>query len=82
MRSSDSTTISDIPKNTNSIYYNNDTTIDNKNQVAPLPINNNIQKFTKDTDNINLPLKSDINTNKLLNPIEISNLTKENANSY
>ncbi len=85
MRSSDSsTTISDIPKNTSSIYYNNDTTINNKNQVAPLPINNNIQKFTKDTSDINLPLKSDFNdkdNTKILNPLEISNLTKENANT-
>ena len=49
MRDSSSTT-SDIPKNISPIYYNNDTTIDNKNQVAPLPIN--IQKLMKDTKNL------------------------------
>ncbi len=49
MRDSSSTT-SDIPKNISPIYYNNDTTIDNKNQVAPLPIN--IQKLMKDTNNL------------------------------
>jgi hypothetical protein len=50
MRSSDSNTISDIPKNTSSIYYNNDIINGIGNQVAPLPIN--IQKLMKDTNNL------------------------------
>ncbi len=73
--SSSSTSTSDIPKNTSPISYNNNSTNLTQSQIAPLLLNN-MQNDSDNIQNINLP-----NFNRVLNPVEISQLTSEDAST-
>ncbi len=69
MRSSSSVTTSDIPKNTSPISYDNNTTNLYESQIAPLLSQYNMQQYDKN------------NTKKVMDPLEISRMTNENANT-
>lgn len=78
---------------TETSLYNNNSTTNRQSQIAPLPINSNMQQNQNNTQqnipsykNINnvkmLPIENSQTTNsKILNPNEISQLTKEDANT-
>ena len=65
---------SETDSGTSSLYINNSTN-SAQSQIAPLPLNN-MQNENVNMQDINLP-----NPNKVLNPVEISQLTPEDANT-
>ena len=76
---------------TDSVLYNNNSTNSSQSQIAPLPLNN-MQNNQNNMQNIRIPTSRDIqrieNSNinlpkpsKVLNPLEISKLTSEDANT-
>lgn len=87
--SSSSTSASDIPKNISPISYNdNSTNLDNSqimqssNNINMQNQQNNTQKIPTQEDIRKMELKdTKLPTRKTLNPTEISNLTKEDANT-
>ncbi len=81
-----------LPNNINNLSTNDNSTNNQQSQIAPLPINSNMQQnqnntqqnipTSKDINKVNMPpVESNQNNNKTLNPIEISQLTKEDANT-
>lgn len=58
-----------------SSLYNNNSTNPTQSQIAPLPLNN-MQNDSNNMQDVNLP-----NSNRVMNPIEISQLTTEDANT-
>lgn len=58
-----------------SSLYNNNSTNPTQSQIAPLPLNN-MQNDSNNMQNVNL-----LNSNRVMNPVEISQLTQEDANT-